>query len=70
MKPFELGKFQGFESYEEIPVDIKEYVLTVAGFSGQPIEILPLWEINDFFMGLKDFERERVKAEWEDGWVL
>jgi hypothetical protein len=70
MKPFELGKFQSFQTYEEIPVEIKEYVLTVAGFAGQDIEILPLWEINEFLTGLKDFERERVKAEWEDGWVL
>lgn len=70
MKPFELGKFQEFQSYAEIPVEIKEYVLTVAGFAGENIEILPLWEINDFLMGLKDFEREKIKAEYEDGWVL
>ena len=70
MKPFELGKFQGFETYAEIPDNIQEYILGVAGFAGQDIQILPLWEINDFLMGLKDFEREKIKAEYEDGWVL
>lgn len=70
MKTFELGKFQPFENYEEIPVEIKEYVLTVAGFPGAEIEMFPLWEINEFFIGLKEFEREKIKAEWEDGWVF
>lgn len=62
--------FKPYESYEEIPLEIKEYVLTVAGFKEQPIEILPLWEINDYFVGMYEHEKRKIAEEWEDGWVL
>lgn len=62
-------KFEPYQTYEEIPLEIKEYVLTVAGFKEQPIEILPLWEINEYFTGMYEHEKQKLREEWEDGWV-
>ena len=70
---FEDLVFKPFGSYEEIPAETKDYVLTVAGFKDQPIEILPLWEINDYFTGLYEHEKQKLREEWDewdDGWVL
>lgn len=62
--------FAPYQCYEDIPLEVKEYVLTVAGFKGQTIEILPLWEINEYFTGLYEFEKQKLREEYQDGWVL
>jgi hypothetical protein len=67
---FEDLEFALYQCYEDIPLEVKEYVLTVAGFKGQAIEILPLWEINDYFVGLYEYEKQKLREEYQDGWVL
>jgi len=55
-----------FFAYEEIPVLVKDYILSVA--DADCIEQIPLHDINSFLYGQMMFEKERFE-EYEDGWV-
>ena len=56
-----------FRTYEEIPLLIREYVLTVA--DEKSIMDIPLEDINSFIDGLHKYY-ENVPETEEDGWVL
>ena len=63
-----------FQTYDEIPLDVKDYIMNISGV--EDIREIELQEINDFFAGLNAFEkqmfeqfRDERKAEWDDGWV-
>ena len=65
----EIGDYKAYRDYDEIPVLVKDYILTVA--DANQIEQIPLEEINSFLSGLTEYyhRRDHIK-EWEDGWVL
>lgn len=56
-----------FRTYEEIPVLIRDYVLTVA--DKKYIMDIPLEDINTFIDGLHQYY-ETVPETEEDGWVM
>ena len=56
-----------FRTYEEIPLLIREYVLTVA--DEKSIMDIPLEDINSFIDGLHKYYETKPETE-EDGWVL
>ena len=56
-----------FRTYEEIPLLIREYVLTVA--DEKSIMNIPLEDINTFIDGLHQYYETKPELE-EDGWVL
>ena len=56
-----------FRTYDEIPVLIREYVLTVA--DEKSIMDIPLEDINTFIDGLHQYYETKSELE-EDGWVL
>jgi len=58
---------KSYQSYEEIPVLIREYVLTVA--DEKRIMDIPLEDINSFLDGLHVYYETKPELE-EDGWVL
>ena len=55
-----------FKTYEEIPVLIREYVLTVA--DEKSIMEIPLEDINSFIDGLRRYY-ETEQEEHTEGWV-
>ena len=55
-----------FKTYEEIPVLIREYVLTVA--DEKSIMDIPLEDINSFIDGLHQYY-ETEQEEHTEGWV-
>lgn len=55
-----------YQSYEEIPVLIREYMLTVA--EKRTIMEIPLEEINSFLGGLHEYYKDK-KEEFSEGWV-
>ena len=65
--PFAEMKAAPFETYADIPILIKEYIVYVAGEA--EIENIPLDDINGFMLMLYDAEK-RKREEWEDGWVI
>lgn len=56
-----------FFAYEEIPEVTKEYILMVS--YAQKIEDIPLSDINSFFHGMIEHEKQKYD-EWQGGWVL
>ena len=56
-----------FRTYEDIPMLIRDYVLTVA--DEKSIMDIPLEDINSFIDGLHQYYETKPELE-EDGWVL
>ncbi len=56
-----------FRTYEDIPVLIRDYVLSVA--DEKTIMDIPLEDINSFIDGLHQYYETKPELE-EDGWVL
>lgn len=50
-----------FYAYEEIPVPLQEYILTVA--NEKSIVNIPLEDINSFFVGLDEFYQSISQME-------
>lgn len=61
-----MSEFIPYKTYEEIPVLVSEYVLTVA--DKKHIMSIPLNEINEFLRDLTEYLNQKVEEELE-GWV-
>ena len=55
-----------YKTYEEIPVIIREYIITVA--NAKTIQEIPLEDINGFLTGLQEYDK--MVAENDGGWVI
>ena len=55
-----------FFAYEEIPVLVKDYILSVA--DADSIEQIPLQDINSFIYEQMQHGKEAYD-DWDDGWV-
>jgi hypothetical protein len=55
-----------YKTYDEIPVMVKEYIVTVA--QAKTIQEVPLSDINSFLTGLQEYDK--MTAENDGGWVL
>jgi hypothetical protein len=57
---------KNYQTYDEIPALMREYVLTVA--DRKVIEEIPLEEINMFLQGLHQYYKNKEET-YEDGWA-
>ena len=55
-----------YKTYDEIPLLIKEYIVTVA--EAKTIQEIPLVDINDFLTGLQEYDK--ITVENDGGWVI
>ena len=55
-----------YKTYEEIPIPIKEYIVTVA--EAKTIQEIPLVDINEFLTGLQEYDK--ITMENDGGWVI
>lgn len=62
----ELPMRKPYRAYEEIPVLMREYILTVA--EEKSIMDIPLEDINSFLDGLHTYYSKQ-KEEFSEGWV-
>lgn len=57
-----------YKTYAEIPVLVKEYIMTVA--DTKDIKELQLEDINSFLTGLEEYDKMVLSEYDEGGWVL
>ena len=55
-----------YKTYDEIPVMVKEYIVTVA--QAKTIQEVPLADINSFLTGLQEYDK--ITMENDGGWVI
>lgn len=57
-----------YKTYAEIPLVMKQYMITVANV--KDVMEIPLGDINIYLDGLNDYYKKSVYHKYDDGWVL